>query len=100
MHEDLQRSNGSITVPGPGLGTESADIFQFEKDFGSPAYLKGEVHMPRSVNDVDAVVLAALCPETCGGCGSDGDSALLLLNHPAGVSNIRFKEEKGHKMWC
>jgi hypothetical protein len=32
----------------------------------------------RGVNDIDTVVL----PEACGGCSSDCDTTLLLLDHP------------------
>src|SRR6202034_138077 len=41
-------------------------------------HLDGEVDVPGGVDDVDLVVV----PETGGGRGGDGDSALLLLLHP------------------
>ena len=37
-----------------------------------------EVHVARRINDVDTMVL----PVAGGSCGSNGDTALLLLNHP------------------
>ena len=44
--------------------------------------LDGEVHVSGSIDDVDAVRLAAAGPESGGGGGGDGDAALLLLLHP------------------
>ena len=52
--------------------------------------LYGEVHVSRSINDIDPVLqgirlrLAVLfqCPVTGGGSGSDRDTSLLLLLHP------------------
>ena len=48
-------------------------------------HLHGEVHVARSVDDVDAglgeLVLGPL-PIAGGSRGSDGDAALLLLSHP------------------
>src|SRR5882757_2303419 len=45
----------------------------------------GEVDVPRSVDDIDAVLLelaAHALPETGGGSGGDGDATLLFLLHP------------------
>ena len=41
-------------------------------------HLQGEVNMPRSVNDIDQVLIPG------AGCGSRGDcdASLLLLDHP------------------
>src|SRR5690606_24717943 len=45
----------------------------------------GEVHVSRSVNDVDAVLGVVAChaaPESGGSCRGNGDAAFLLLLHP------------------
>ena len=44
--------------------------------------LHREVHMARSVDQVDLIRLPAIVPERGGGSGSDGDTTLLLLHHP------------------
>ena len=38
--------------------------------------------MARSVYKVDLIGVALIMPECGGGSGGDGDTALLLLNHP------------------
>ena len=54
--------------------------------------LNGEVNVARGVDDVDAVTILLECngillslrvaPVASGSCGGDGDTTLLLLNHP------------------
>src|SRR5690606_19062623 len=45
-------------------------------------HLDGEVYVPRSVDDVDPVLVLEAVPECRGRRGSNRDSALLLLLHP------------------
>ena len=48
-------------------------------------HLDGEVHVARGVNDVDAVglkLVVGAAPEAGGSSGGNGDTALLLLDHP------------------
>jgi len=45
-------------------------------------HLHREVHVPRGVDDVDAVLIATARPEAGGGGGGDRDPPLLLLLHP------------------
>ena len=45
-------------------------------------YLSGEVHVPRSVNQVYAVLLSGIVPARGSSRRSDGYTALLLLCHP------------------
>lgn len=48
------------------------------EDSHGPLYLDREIHVSRSVDDIDLAIL----PETSGRSGSDGDSPFLLLSHP------------------
>ncbi|MBV6497109.1 MAG: hypothetical protein JFAIHJKO_02245 [Pyrinomonadaceae bacterium] len=41
-----------------------------------------EVHVPRRINDVDAIFLAVTLPEAGRGRGRDRDAAFLFLLHP------------------
>ena len=45
-------------------------------------HLYGEVHVARSVDKVDLVFFIVVLPECSGSCRSDGNTSLLLLNHP------------------
>jgi hypothetical protein len=58
------------------LGGEDGD--DAIQDTQRALHLDGEVHVSRSVDDVDAMVL----PETRGRRRGDGDTPLLLLHHP------------------
>ncbi len=45
-------------------------------------HLHGEVHVARGVDQVDLILLVLVLPESGGSRRGDGDTALLLLNHP------------------
>ena len=60
-------------------------------------HLDGEVHVSRSVDQVDLILIALVVPE-CGRCGrGDRDTALLLLNHPVhnGSAFVRLADLVG-----
>ena len=48
-------------------------------------HLYGEIHVTRSIDNIDTVLRIGLIhpfPECGGGCGGNGDTSLLLLFHP------------------
>ncbi|OAQ20167.1 Hemagglutinin 2 [Thermosulfurimonas dismutans] len=47
------------------------------KDTKTTLDLNSKIHVPRSIDDVDTMIL----PETSGSCRSNGNTAFLLLNH-------------------
>ena len=76
----------SLTPYGLALGLHAA--YGAECGHGSvehtqrTLHLYGEVHVPRSVNQVDFIFIVIIVPESGGGGGGDGDASLLLLLHP------------------
>ena len=52
------------------------------KDTKRTLYLDREVHVPRSVNQVDLVFVASIVPVSSGSCRRDRYTTLLLLLHP------------------
>ena len=75
-----------LTPYGLGLGLNAAH--GAERRNGAVQHTKrtlhlgGEVHVARGVDHVDLVGLVLVVPEGGGSSRSDGDTALLLLNHP------------------
>src|SRR2546430_2135185 len=69
-----------------GLGLDAA--YRVEQGHGAvehperALHLHREVHVPRGVDDVDAVLLGPARPEAGGGGGGNRDPPLLLLLHP------------------
>ena len=45
-------------------------------------HLDGEVHVSRGINQVNLILMVLVVPERRGSGRGDGDTALLLLDHP------------------
>jgi len=75
-----------LTPHGLALGLYSADSAEGGDSAIQHAkrtlHLDGEVHMPRSVNQVNLVLATVIVPERGRCSAGDGDSPLLLLLHP------------------
>jgi hypothetical protein len=71
-----------LTPDGLGLRLDAGDRVEdgdgAVEDAQRPLHLDGEVHVPGSIDDVDAVI----APERRGRRRRDRDAALLLLRHP------------------
>ena len=72
-----------------GLWLHSANCTEYGassvQDAQRPFHLDSEINVPRSVDDINAMIgITAVhpFPEACGGGRSDGNTALLLLLHP------------------
>src|SRR5881296_3577093 len=88
VHEDNARHVVAFRLAPHGFGLRLDAAHRVEHGDGAvqhpqrTLHLDGEVHVSGSIDDVDAVRLAAAGPEGGGGGRSDGDAALLLLLHP------------------
>ena len=75
-----------MTPYGLGLGLDTGHRVEYGdctvEDAQTALDLGREIHMPRGVDDLDAVLATILLPEACRGSGRDGHATLLLLDHP------------------
>ena len=95
---DIDHSRHVVVVRLPpdrlGLGLHAAlgaeDRHTAVQHAQAALHLGGEVHVARSIDDIDAGIL----PEAGGGGTGDGDAALLFLHHPVhgGVSFVHLAE--------
>ena len=99
VHEANARHAVAVGLAPYGLGLWLYAGNAFEhgnravEDLQRTLNLNGEVHVARSINDVDTVV----APECGGRSGGDGDATLLLLLHPVhgGGTIVHFTDLVG-----